>query len=189
MLGQPADQIGVADDGHAVLDDRLTGFGELAVTALFGCHVDDDTARLHALHHLGGDQPGGRFPGDQRGGDDDVDFTRLFGIHFALRLQEALAHDLGVTAATRAFLLVIDLDEFATERDDLIGNLRTRVIGADDRAQTGGSTNGGEAGDTGAGDEDLGRLYLACSRDLAVEEATKGIGGLNHGPIAGNAGL
>jgi magnesium transporter len=43
--------------------------------------------------------------------------------------------------------------------------------------------------DACAGDEDLGRRHLAGGGDLAVEEAAEGVGRLDHGAVAGNAGL
>ena len=92
LLRQPADQIGVANDGHAVLDGRLAGFGEFAVAALFGRHIDDDAARLHALHHLRRDQLRRRLTGNQRRGNDDVHFPRLLRVHFPLGLLEPFAH-------------------------------------------------------------------------------------------------
>ena len=47
---------------------------------------------------------------------------------------------------------------------------------------------GGESRDTGAGDEDLRRRNLAGGGDLAVEEAAEGVGGLDHGAVAADAG-
>jgi hypothetical protein len=185
LPGQAADQVGVADEGDAVLHHGLAGLGQLAVAALLGGHVDDDAARLHALHHLGGDQPGRRLAGDQGGGDDDVHFPGLLGVHLALGLLEALAHHLGVAAAAGAFLLVVDLDELAAQRDHLVGHFGTGVVGAHDGAQAGGGADGRETRDAGAGDEDLGRRDLARGGDLAVEEAAEGVGGLDHGAVAG----
>ena len=188
LLGQAAEQVGVADDGHAVAHHRLAGHGQFAVAALLGREVDDHAARLHALHHLGGDQLGRGLARDQRGGDDDVDFPRLLRVHRALRGLEALAHHLGVAAAARALFLVIDLDELATERDHLVGDFGAGVVGAHDGAQVGRGADGGEAGHAGAGDEDLGRRDLAGGGDLAVEEAAEGVGGFDHRPIAADAG-
>ncbi len=116
-------------------------------------------------------------------------FLRLLGVHLALRLLEALAHHLGVAAAAGTFFLVIDLDEFAAQRHDLVGHFGAGVVGAHDGAQAGGGADRGQAGHAGAGDEDLGRRNLARGRDLAVEEAAEGIGGLDDGAVAGDAGL
>ncbi len=82
-------------------------------------------------------QLGRGFAGDQRGGDDDVRVLGLLGVHLALRGLEALAHDLGIAAAARAFFLVVHLDELAAQRLDLVGHLGTRVVGAHDGAQVG----------------------------------------------------
>ena len=116
------------------------------------------------------------------------DVPGLLGVHLALGLLEALAHHLGVAAAAGAFFLVVDLDELAAQRHDLVGDLGARVVGAHDGAQVGGRADGGQAGDAGAGDEDLGRRNLAGGGDLAVEEAAEGVGGLDHGAVAADAG-
>ena len=140
------------------------------------------------LHHLGGDQLRRRLARDQRGGDDDVHVLGLLRVHLALRLLEALAHDLGVAAAAGAFFLVVDLDEFAAQRHDLVGHLGARVVGAHDGAQVRRRADGRQAGDAGTGDEHLGRRHLARGGDLAVEEAAEGVGGLDHGAVAADAG-
>ncbi len=189
LLGQARSQVGVADDGDAVLHHRLPGLGQLAVAAALGRHVDDHAARLHALDHFGGDQPGCGLARNQRGGDDDVHLARLLGIHFALGLLKALAHDLGVTAATGTFFFVIDLDEFAAQRHDLVGHFGAGIVGAHDGAQAGCRADRRETRDAGAGDEDLGRRHLARSGDLAVEEAAEGVGGFDHRAVAGDTGL
>src|SRR6185437_9766867 len=54
------------------VEDCFARHGQFAVAALFAGHVNDDAARLHGLHHLGGDELGGGLAGNQRGGDDDV---------------------------------------------------------------------------------------------------------------------
>src|SRR5205085_3949694 len=68
-----ARQVERGDDGDVVHDDRLTGFGELAVTAGFGRAVHDDRTGAHGFHHVGGDESRGGLAGDLRRGDDEVD--------------------------------------------------------------------------------------------------------------------
>jgi hypothetical protein len=63
LLGQARIEVGVADDGHAVLHHGLARLGEFAVAAALGRHVHDHAARAHRLHHLGGDQPRCRLAG------------------------------------------------------------------------------------------------------------------------------
>ena len=172
-----------------MLHHGFAGLGQLAVAALLGRHVDNHAAGLHALHHLCSDQLGCRFAGNQRGGDDDVDLLGLLGVHGALGLLEALAHDLGVAAAAGAFFLVIDLDEFTAQRHHLVGHFGARVIGAHDGAQTGRGTDGGQASHTGTGNKHFSRRHLARGRDLAVEETSEGVGRFNHGAIASHTGL
>jgi hypothetical protein len=158
-------------------------------TASFRSHVDDHAARLHALDHVGGDQPGRGLARDQGGGDDDVRLLGLLGVHLALGLLEALAHHLGIAAAAGPFFLILDLDEFAAQRLDLVGHFGTGVVGAHDGAEAGSSADRRQAGHAGTGDEDLGRRNLARGCDLAVEEAAECVGGLDDGAVAGNAGL
>ena len=122
-LARRLDQVGVADDGDAVAHHGLAGLGEFAVAALLGRHVDDHAAGLHALHHLGGDQLGRRLARDQRGGDDDVASLACSAYIARCAALEALAHHLGVAAAAGAFFLVVDLDELAAQRLDLVGHL------------------------------------------------------------------
>src|SRR5690606_26428643 len=174
--------------GDAVAHHRLAGHGEFAVATLFAREVDDHATGLHGLHHVGGDQFGRRLARDQRGGDDDVGVLHFARVHVALRGQETFAHHLGVAAAARAFFLVVDLDEGATQRDDLVGDFGARVVGTHDGAEVGSRADGGKPGHADAGDEDLGRRDLAGGGDLAVEEATKGVSGLDHGPVAADAG-
>jgi hypothetical protein len=188
LPGQAAHQVGVADDRDAVPDHGLAGNREFAVAALLARHVDDDAAGLHALHHLGGDEPRCGFARNQSGGDDDVRVLGLLRVHLALGLLEALAHHLGIAAAARAFFLVIDLDELAAQRHDLVGHFGACVVGAHDRAQVGGRADGRQAGDTGTGDKNLGRRNLARRGDLAIEEPAERVGSLDDGAIAADAG-
>ncbi len=109
-------------------------------------------------------------------------------VHLALRGQEALAHHLGVAAATAAFFFVVHLDELTAERHHLVCDFGTRVVGAHDRAQVRRRADGREPGDARAGDEDLGRWDLAGGGNLAVEESAEGIGRLDHRAVAADAG-
>jgi hypothetical protein len=98
-------------------------------------HVDDDAALLHRLDHLFGDQLGRGLARNECRRDDDVDVLRLLREHLFLRFLEALAHHLRVAADAAALLLVIDGDELAAQRLDLVGDFRPRVVGAHDRAE------------------------------------------------------
>ena len=115
MLGQARGEVGIAHDGHAVLHDRLTGFGQLTVTALLCGHIHDYAAGLHGPHHLGGDELWRGLAGDQRSGDDDVHLTRLLGVHGALCSLEAFGHNLGVTAAAGTFFFVVHFDKLTAQ--------------------------------------------------------------------------
>ena len=102
-------------------------------------------------------------------------------------MLEALAHDLAVAAAARAFFLVVDLHELAAERDDLVGDFGARVVGANDGAEVRRSPDGRETCDAGAGDEHLGGRDLARSRHLTVEGTPEGVRRFDHGAVAGDA--
>ena len=112
----------------------------------------------------------------------------MAGIHLALCRLKTLAHDFGVTATARAFFFIVDLDEFAAQRDHLVSHFGTGVVGAHDGAQARGRANGGQASHAGTGDEHFGWGHLACSRDLPVEETAKRIGRLHHGAVTADAG-
>src|SRR5215217_573030 len=81
-----------------------TGAGATETSTGGGGQVDDHAAGPHRGHHVPGDQPRGRPAGDQRGGDDDVDVRRLFGVHDRRAAVEVLAHLAGV-AVGADFLL------------------------------------------------------------------------------------
>src|SRR5437868_5559012 len=130
----PRRQVGLAHDGHAVLDDGLVGFGQGAVAAhaarpLARGDVHDHRARLHRLDHVFGDQGRRRAPRDQRGADHDVGQRDALGDFDLLARQPARGHRLGVAAdADRGFLLFVGvvghLDELAAQRLDLLLHAR-----------------------------------------------------------------
>ena len=188
LARQAAGQIGVSDDGDAVPDHDLARFGQFAVAALLRRHVDDHAARLHRLHHLGGDELRGRLSRNQGGRDDDVDLLGLLREHFALRLLEALAHDLGIAADARALLDVVDRDEFAPQGLDLVSDLGARVVGAHDGPQARRRPDGREAGDAGADDEHLRGRNLAGGGDLTGEEAAELVRSLDDRAVAADVG-
>ena len=97
-----------------MLDHCLAWFGQLAIAALLGRHVNNDATGLHVAHHFGCDQLGGRLARNERGGDDDVALFGLLRIHLALCSLKAFAHHFGITATARAFFLIVHLDELAT---------------------------------------------------------------------------
>ena len=69
----------------------------------------------------------------------------LLGEQRHLRVDELLAHHLGVTALALATLLVVEHQELAAEALDLIGDGLAGVEGADDGAETFGRGDGGRA--------------------------------------------
>ena len=117
-----------------MLDHCLAWFGQLAVAALLGRHVNNDAAGLHVAHHFGCDQLGGRLARNERGGDDDVALFGLLRIHLALCSLKALAHHFGITAAARAFFFIVHLDELTTQRNHLVSHFGACVVSANNGA-------------------------------------------------------
>src|SRR5580692_722799 len=74
VVGDAGGQVDGADNGYAMRLHGFAGAREFAVAAALGGQVDDDRARRHAFHHVGGNQHGRLFSGDDRGGDDHVTF-------------------------------------------------------------------------------------------------------------------
>src|SRR3954453_8417710 len=84
--GHFARKIGRTEDGDAVFDDGLVGFGKLTVAAAFGGKVDDYGAGRHAVNGLGGDDSWGGLAGDGGSGDTDVAGSYGAGHQLALLL-------------------------------------------------------------------------------------------------------
>src|SRR6185503_19760947 len=99
--------------------------------------------------------------GDQHGHDDHVDFIRLLRDHIALRLLEALAHNLRGAADPGARLAVVDRHELSAHRLHLVTDFRPRVVRPHDRAKARGRADRGETRDACTDDEYLRRRYLA----------------------------
>ena len=178
----------MADDGHAVVgDDDLAGHGQLAVAAVGRGHVDDDAARAHGADVVGGEQARGLAAGDVRGGDDDVGGGRLLGVELRGGGGLVVGHFLGV-AVGGLLRGDGDGDELGAHGLDLLARFGAQVGGLDDGAHGVGGADGGEAADAGADDVHGGRRDLARGGDLASEQAAEGIGGLDHGAVAGDVG-
>ena len=185
---QPAGQVRVADDGHPVLVNDPVGLGDFAVTALFRSQIDDHAAGLHRRDHLLGDQFR-RWPTrNQRRGNDDVHIFGLLGEQGHFRLDELLAHYLGVAAFARTFLLELQHQEFAVHALDLLLDLGAGVEGAHDRAHAPGHADGGQPGDACADHQHLGRRYPSGGGDLPGEEAPEVLRRFHHGAVAGDIG-
>src|SRR5690606_40764755 len=67
------------------------------------------------------------------------------------------------------------------------GDLGPRIVGAHNGAQVRGRADGGQPGHAGAGDKHFGRRNLARRRDLPIEVAPEGVGGLDHGAVTADA--
>ncbi|VDO17697.1 unnamed protein product, partial [Brugia timori] len=153
-------EVRFADDGHAVLDHRLVGFGQRAVAAhairaLAGGDVDDDAAGLHGLDHVLGDEGRRGTARDQRGADDDVGQRHALGDLGLLAREPARGHRARIAAhALGGVLLFLGLvrhvDELAAQRFDLLLDAGANVRGLDDRAQALGRGDGLQARDAHA---------------------------------------
>ncbi|KAF0957875.1 hypothetical protein MLGJGCBP_09707 [Rhodococcus sp. T7] len=139
-----------------MLDDGLTGFGELAVAAGLAGQVDHHTAGFHALHRGGGHQPGGRPAGDQGGGDDHVEpLDRVFQGLLLLRPLR-LGEFAGVAALTGG--VDPQIEPLGTDRADLVGDLGAHVVAGGPAAEPLRRRQGLQAGDTDPEDQHRGRF-------------------------------
>ena len=183
--GQPARQVGVAQDRHPVVGDDL-GVGDRAgdVAAVGRRHVDHDRAGLHRRHHGLGDQPRRRAPRDQRGGDDDVDVGGLLGVQLGGLRVEVGAGLLRVAVGRRTGLLDVDAQELGPHRLDLLTDLGAGVERTHDRTQRVGGADRGQPGHPGTHDQHLGRRHLARGGDLTGEERPELVRGLDHRAVA-----
>ena len=131
-------------------------------------------------------QLGRRFTRNQRGRDDDIDFTGLARKQLHLRSDEFFAHNLGIAALACAILLEIELEEFGIHTLDLFLDFGAGIEGAYDRAQRLGGADGRKPGDTCTDDQHLGRIDLAGRGNLAGEETTELMRGLDDRTITGD---
>ena len=88
--------------------------GEFAVAAALDGDVDDDRARAHRLHHVGGHEARSRTAGNQGGRDDDILLGDVRGNQRRLLGLIGVRHFLGVAAGGFGLLelVVLDGDEF-----------------------------------------------------------------------------
>ena len=153
----------MADERDAVLDDDLVLFGERAVAALLGGHVDDHRAGFHALDHVFGNQHRRRAAGDERRGDDDISLLDAFGDQRGLALEPGFRHRPRIAAyALRRFAFLVglerDIDELGAEGLHLLLGGGAHVGGFDHRTQALGGGDRLQAGHAHAHDDRTRRL-------------------------------
>src|ERR1019366_154145 len=90
--------VGIADDLDAADIGDFAGLGALDVAAALDRKIDQHRARLHRLHHFGGDQLRRRTARDQCCRDDDVLLLDMLGGEGCLLGLILLRHFLGVAA-------------------------------------------------------------------------------------------
>ena len=186
---QPAGHVRVTNQGDAVLDDHLIGFGQFTVTALLSGQVNHHAAVFHAFHHLGGPQFRRGPARDQGGGNHDIDVFCLLGEQRHFGRDEFIAHDLGVAALARTVLIFeVQHQELGAHTLHLLLHLRPGVEGTYDGAHATGGANGSQPGNTGANHQHLGWGYLAGSRNLPGKKPPKMLRRLNHCPVTCNVG-
>ena len=178
---------------HPVANDLLAGLGALDVAAHLGGHVDDDAARLHALHHLVGHELRRRASGDEGGGDDEVGLLDALGDELRLAALVVVAH-LGRVAAGGLglrLLLVghLDLDEGAAQALDLLLDDRAHVGRLDHRAEAARGADGHEPGHAGAHDDAARRADGAGRGREQRHELRQPLGGDEHRLVAADRRL
>ena len=117
-------------------------------------------------------------------------FGRFFTgqITAAGKVPPAKVFVIGAGVAGLAAIGVLHRHIFATQRFNLVGDFRTRIVGAHNRAQTSGGADGGQAGHASADDEHFRRWHFAGRRDLPGEEAPEVMCGFNHGAVSADIG-
>lgn len=188
LSGETGGEIGVADDLDSVDLDDLTGLGEGDVSAGLGSEVDDDGTLLHGLDHLFGDDEGGLLSGDEGSRNDDIDVLGLLLEELSLGLEVLLGDFLGESSLFLDSSLDIDGDELGSHGLDLFLGGGSGISSANDGSETLGGLDGGETGDSGSDDEDLGGWGSSGGGDQSGEESAEVVGGLDDGLISGDVG-
>mmetsp|Transcript_28562 Transcript_28562/g.53708 ORF Transcript_28562/g.53708 Transcript_28562/m.53708 type:complete len:752 (-) Transcript_28562:574-2829(-) len=188
----PAWEIGIADDGHAILShDLLVHHGQLTVAAFFRCQIDNHRTRLHRRNHVLGPQLGRFAVGDQGRGDDDVDLRRQFAELGKLGFAEFGRGNRGIAAGCGPICLLlfeIEVHKLGAHGFDLLGHFGAHVKSIGDRTKRGRCADRGETRNTRADNQNLGRGHLARRRDLTGKEAAKIVARLNHRTVARDIG-
>ena len=128
---------------------------------------------------------------DQGRGDDDVLRLDVLGNERCLFLLIGVGHFLGVAAGRLRLLelLILDGDELGAERGDLLLHRRPHIRGADNGPEPAGGSDGLQAGNADAHDEDArgrhgpGRGHH--HRQGPLEQGRR----VDHGLVAGEIGL
>ena len=182
----------MADDLDAIVRHHgLAGNRQLAIAAALHSQIDDDRARAHGMDHVGGDEPGGGTPWDQRRGDDDVLLGDMGGGESRLLGLILLGHFLGVAARRLGLgeFLVLDGQKLRAKRLDLFLGGGTHVGRRHDGAEAPCGGDGLQARDAHAHDEDLGRRHGARRRHHHRQRPAIFPGAIDDGPIARQIGL
>ena len=182
----------MADDLHAIVRHHgLAGNRQLAIAAALHRQIDDDRARAHGMDHVGGDEPGGGTPGDQRRGDDDVLLGDMGGGEGRLLGLIVLRHFLGVAARRLGLgeFLVLDGQKLRAEGLDLFLGGGAHVGRGDDGAKAARGGDGLKARDAHAHDEDLGRRHGARRRHHHRQRPAIFTRAIDDGAIARQIGL
>ena len=185
-------EIGVADDGHAIVgDDLLVLDRAFHVAAAFGCKVDDHRAGLHGRDHILKPELGRRAVGDQSGGDDDVHVASDLAEFGELGVAEFFGLNRSIPTGGRAvllFFLEIEIDKLSAHGFDLLGHFWAHVEGIGYGPERDRGANGGKTGNTGTNDQDLGGRHFTGGGDLTGEETTEIVTSLDDGTVTGNVG-
>src|ERR1019366_8647464 len=175
------------DDGHAVLDDGLARFTDLAVAATFGGQIDDHRTGRHSLHHIFGYQHRRFFSRNHRRRDHHIAFLYYFSQQLALTAVEVFILGAGIsTSVLRVFRLDGKLDKTSAETLHLLLRRGPLVVGRNHRAEAPRGRDRLQSSNAAADHEHAGRCDGSSRGGEHGEKAWVGIGCHQHRLVSAN---
>ena len=190
LSGQTTRKIGVAYQTDSVFHHHFTCLRKLAVATLFRGEINDDATLPHQLNHIGENQLWRRLSGNQRCSNNNVHLLSLLTEESHFRLNERLAHDLGVTSFPRPILLIFKIkhEEISIHALDLLLHLRPSIKGSDNGPHAAGGSDRRQTRNSSADDQHLGRRNLPRSGYLTSEKSPEVLRRLNHSAVTRDVG-
>ncbi len=186
VLRHPGGQVGIPDDGDAVVAYGFPVLRKVAVAAGAGGQIDHHAAWTHFFHRLCRQQQGRLAAAYLCRGNHQIGFG-CAGLYFgALALEEFLALLNGI--ATRAAIVhrAFDFHELGAEAFHLFLGSSARIERLHSGAQTARRGDGLQARHPGAQHQHLGRFDTAGCRHHHGDVAAQLRGADQHGLVAGD---